>query len=146
MISMLCTKVGRPDDNHVQIVTGVLISEKHQSNLGQCVTFFWYVADGISMFNWKPLNPVLLLFMYSAHSAQFQINLFIFRFANFFTAITWHWQPCWIPRLQKDFKVYWIPINRYTTLHSNYSSSYHGCRVHSYLDSKLSLAHTFCTE
>ena len=33
MISMLCTKVGRPDDNHVQIVTGVLISEKHQSNL-----------------------------------------------------------------------------------------------------------------
>ena len=35
------------------------------------------------MFNWKSLNPVLA-FMYSAHSAQFQINLFIFCFANFF--------------------------------------------------------------
>ena len=86
--------------------------------------FFCMLAECICMFNWKPLNPVLLLFMYSAHSAQFQINLFIFRFANFFTAITWHWQPCWIPQLQWDFKVYWCPIKRYTTLHSSYSSSY----------------------
>ena len=86
--------------------------------------FFCMLAECICMFNWNPLNPVLLLFMYSAHSAQFQINLFIFRFANFFTAITWHWQPCWIPQLQWDFKVYWCPIKRYTTLHSNYSSSY----------------------
>ena len=118
-----------------------------EKDLGQCVTFFGMLAECICMFNWKPLNPVLLLFMYSAHSAQFQINLFIFRFANFFTAITWHWQPCWIPQLQRDFRVYWIPINWYTTLHSNYSSRYHGCRVHSYLDSEFqNLAHTFSTD
>ena len=78
--------------------------EEANRDLGQYVIFFCMLAECICMFNWKPLNPVLLLFMYSAHSAQFQINLFIFRFANFFTAITWHWQPCWIPRLQKDLK------------------------------------------
>ena len=46
------------------------------------------------------------LFMYSAHSAQFQINLFIFCSANFLTPITR--QGGWILQLQMDFWFRWI--------------------------------------